>query len=421
MGIFNALFAGVNGINSNGNAISTLGDNIANVNTIGFKASRASFEDILAGSEANIGLGSRISSVSPQFSQGGFESSSSVTDLAIDGQGFFVVKNTDGSTFYSRSGQFIIDKDGYLINASNQRLQGFTVDVNHSITSNIDDIQISTAPVPPQPSDSITMSMNLDSNDTSPAAFSLTDPNGTSNFSSGVTVYDSLGNSHLVSLFFRKSAANSWEWFALVDGGEITGGTAGVYEQEANGTITFDTQGALVSATTTASDFDFVGAAQTQAINFDFGTGTGAGGTGLDGVTQFGSNSALSNITQDGYASGSLKSIDISQNGIITGNYTNGTTQNIAQVVLASFHNEEALVRVGNNNYRETLDSGSAIISAPAGAGKGSLVSHTLEQSNVDLANELIRMVIIQRGFQANSRTITTINDMLAQLVNLGQ
>ncbi len=422
MGIFNALFAGVNGINANGNAISSLGDNIANVNTIGFKASRASFEDILAGNQSNIGLGSRISNVTPQFSQGGFESSSSVTDLAIDGSGFFVVKSpTDDGTFYSRAGQYIIDKDGYVVNTDGLRLQGFTVDANHTITSNIDDVQVSNTPVPPSSTTSIEMDLNLSSNSSAPAAFDTTDPTGTSNFSSGVTVYDSLGNSHLTSIYFRKSASNAWEWYSLVDGGEITGGTAGVNVQTANGTLTFNTTGALTSSTTTATDFDFLGATQSQAIAFDFGTSIALGGTGLDGVTQFGSASALSNISQDGYASGSLKSLDIGGDGVITGNYTNGTTQTIAQIVLASFNNQEGLTRVGNNNYRDTLNSGGAILAAPGASGKGSLVSHTLEQSNVDLASELIRMVIIQRGFQANSRTISTVNDMLAQLVNLGQ
>jgi len=422
MGIFNALFAGVNGINSNGNAISILGDNIANVNTIGFKASRAAFEDILAGNESNIGLGSRISSVSPQFSQGGFESSTSLTDLAIDGSGFFIVKNpADGAELYSRAGQFVIDKDGFMVNSDGLRVQGYSVDQNFTITSNISDIQISTAPVAPEPTSTVEMDMNLSSNSTVPAAFDPTDPTTTSNFSSGVTVYDSLGNSHLTTIYFRKTAANAWEWFSLVDGGEITGGTPGTNVISANGTLNFDTSGALTSTVTSTSDFDFVGAAQSQTITFDFGTSTGAGGSGLDGATQFGSASALTNISQDGFSSGSLKSLDIATDGTITGNYTNGTTQTIAQLVLASFNNQEGLNRVGSNNYRETLDSGTPIRSAPTSSGKGGLVSHTLEQSNVDLASELIRMVIIQRGFQANSRTISTINDMLAQLVNLGQ
>ncbi|MBX7148462.1 flagellar hook protein FlgE [bacterium] len=421
MGIFTALFSGVNGINSNGNVISVIGDNIANVNTIGFKGNKAQFEDILAGNDT--GLGSRVSVVNPEFSQGGFESTGSVTDMAIDGDGFFILENpTDGSTFYSRAGQFIVDKDGYLVNADNYRVQGYQVDSSNNITSSIGDIVISKVPVAPQDTTTISVVANLDSNEIDPAAFDEDDPTGTSNFSAGITVYDSLGNSHLVTIYFRKtSTANSWEWKALVDGGEITGGTAGENEIEAAGTLTFDTDGTLVSATTSSSDFDFLGATQSQAITFDFGSSTDSGGSGLDGVTQFGSNSSVSNINQDGYASGSLKTFEISADGTITGNYSNGVTQTIAQVILASFNNPNELTRVGSNNYIETLDSGVPLISSPGTSGKGSIVSSTLEQSNVDLASELIRMVIIQRGFQANSRTISTVNDLLAQLVTLGQ
>lgn len=420
MGIFTALFSGVNGINSNGNVISVIGDNIANVNTIGFKGNKAQFEDILAGNDT--GLGSRVSVVNPEFSQGGFESTGSVTDMAIDGDGFFILENpTDGSTFYSRAGQFIVDKEGFLVNADNYRVQGYQIDSSNNITSSIGDIVISKVPVAPQDTTAIAVVANLNSNSTAPAAFDATDPTGTSNFSAGVTVYDSLGNSHLVTVYFRKDTANNWQWKALVDGGEITGGTAGVNEIEAAGTLTFGTDGTLVSATTSSSDFDFLGATQSQAMTFDFGTGTGAGGSGLDGVTQFGSQSSVSNISQDGYASGSLKTFEISSDGTITGNYSNGVTQTIGQVTLASFNNTSELSRVGSNNYIETLDSGVPLISAPGTSGKGSVVSSTLEQSNVDLASELIRMVIIQRGFQANSRTISTVNDLLAQLVTLGQ
>ncbi len=422
MGLFSALFAGVNGINSNGNVISVIGDNIANVNTIGYKGSRASFEDILAGAESNVGLGSRISSITPQFSQGGFESSSNVTDMAIDGAGFFVLRNaSDGSISYSRAGQFNINKDGFLVNADGLRVRGFQTDANNVVTSSVDDILISQTPVSPNATTAITIKMNLDSNEVAPAAFSTSNPTGTSNFSAGVTVFDSLGNSHLATIYFRKDSANSWQWFTLVDGGDITGGTAGVNFQTANGTLTFGTDGSLTTPVTTVSDFDFVGATQNQSITFDFGSDTSSGGTGLDGVTQFGSASAISNITQDGFSSGTLKSITVGSDGVISGNYTNGTTQTIAQMVLAGFNNVNALSRSGSNNYIETLDSGSPVLSAPGGSGKGTIISSTLEQSNVDLANELIKMVIIQRGFQANTRTISTVNDMLAQLVTLGQ
>lgn len=419
MGIFSALFAGVNGINSNGDVISVIGDNIANVNTVGFKSYRASFEDVLAG--AGIGLGSRVSDVTAEFSQGGFESSGNVTDLAIDGSGFFqVIDPNDSSVFFTRAGQFNINKDGYLVNPDGLRLQGFQTDANDAITSSTGDILISSAPVQPVATDEVTVVANLNSNSTVPGAFSTVNPGETSNFSAGVTVFDSLGNDHLVTVYFRKTSSNNWSWHALVDGGELTNPSSGVNVEAATGTLTFDTQGRLTASATTSSDFDFADATQNQTISFDFGTPTSLG-TGLDGVTQFGSASTITNITQDGFASGSLSSLSIDAEGVISGNYTNGTTRQIAQVMLATFNNSQALARAGSNNYTETLSSGAPIIGSPASGGKGSIVSNTLEQSNVDLANELIKMVIIQRGFQANSRTITTVNDLLAQLVTLGQ
>jgi len=421
MGIFSALFSGVNGINASGNVMSVIGDNIANVNTVGYKSSRAQFEDIMAGS--GVGLGSRIAAVTGQFSQGGFESTSEVTDVSLDGKGFFQLKDpNDGSTYYTRAGQFNLDKDGYLINPDGYRVQGFTLDsTTGNITSNVDAIQISQVPVPPSQTEEVVMSINLDSNESAPGAFATTNPTGTSNFSAGVTVYDSLGNDHLTTLYFRKSSTNTWAYYALVDGGELTTPSPGVNVTAASGTLLFDTDGSLLSVTEIANDFDFLGATQSQAITFNFGTSTDDGGTGLDGLTQFGSASTITNISQDGYASGSLKSIEIDSDGTVSGNYTNGTNQIITQLVVAKFNNEIALRRVGSNNYISTLDSGAAVLGAPSSGGNGALVSSTLEQSNVDLASELIRMVVIQRGFQANSRTITTINDLLAQLVTLGQ
>lgn len=419
MGIFSALFSGVNGINSNGNVISILGDNIANVNTIGFKASRATFEDILAG--GSTGLGSRIASVTQTFSQGGFESSSSLTDMAIDGKGFFRIRNADdGSIFYTRSGQFTIDQSGFLVNPDGYHLTGFGV-TNNVVTSNVQDIVISTEPVPPSATAEVNMNINLDANEVTPAAFDVADPVSTSNFSAGITIYDSLGNDHLVTTYFRKTGTNAWAWHAVVDGGELTGGTLGVNEVRAQGTLAFGTDGSLTTVVTSSSDFDFVGATQSQAIAFDFGSATGGGGTGLDGVTQFGSTSTITNITQDGFASGALKSIELNSEGVISGNYTNGTTRVISQLALASFPSEANLTRVGSNNYIETLDSGQATLGSPGSGGRGAIVQSTLEQSNVDLAEELIKMVVIQRGFQANSRTISTVNDLLANLVTLGQ
>lgn len=421
MSVFQALFAGVNGLNSNGEVTAMIGDNIANVNTSGFKSTRAEFEDILAGSSAVSGLGSRIGGTTTLFAQGGFESTTSVTDLAIDGEGFFPVYDTaSDTTYYTRAGQFFINKDGYLSNAQEQRLQGYGVDTSGNLTTTAADFQFTFDPVVPNPTTEIEVASNLSSDSTAPAAFSVANPVSTSNFAVGVTVYDSIGSTHLVTTYFRKSASNTWQWFALVDGGEITGGVAGTPEIEASGSMTFDASGKQLTMVTTASDFDFIGAAANQVVTFNFGTTT-ASGTGVDGVTQFGTASVLNDVAQDGYTSGNLTTIEFSHDGTITGNYTNGTRQTLGRVVLATFANEQGLKRIGGNAWEASLDSGTALVDGAENGGRGTLLSETLEQSNVDLASELIKMVIIQRGFQANTRTISVVNELLGSLVALGQ
>ncbi|MCP5464773.1 MAG: flagellar hook protein FlgE [Deltaproteobacteria bacterium] len=420
MSVFQALFAGVNGIGANGTVTAIIGDNIANVNTTGFKSARAEFEDILAGGGLASGLGSRVSGTTTQYAQGGFESTTSVTDLAIDGEGFFPVKDTaDGTTYYTRAGQFFIDKDGYMVNQQGLRLQGFGVDSSGNVSTTADDFQFTFEPVSPSATTTIDVAANLNSNSTPPAAFDVSDPVATSNFAAGITVYDSIGNSHLVTVYFRKQSTtnNNWSWYAVVDGDDITGATAA--QIEAQGILTFDNNGALTAEVVSATDFDFQGATQSQSILFDFGSVTSTG-SGVDGMTQFGTTSSLNDISQDGYTSGNLTTLEVSGDGTISGNYTNGTTQTLGQISLALFQNNQGLARVGGNAYEETIQSGVPLVDAAEAGGRGTVLSKTLEQSNVDLANELIKMVIIQRGFQANTRTISVVNELLGSLVNLG-
>ena len=418
MSVFTALFAGVSGINTNGEAVSIIGDNIANVNTHGFKSSRPEFEDVMAGTSSISGLGSKLEKSKITFSQGGFESTGIITDFAVEGKGFFIAKDTsDNSLYYTRAGQFSVDKDGYLTHTSGYRLQGYGVsESTGELLTTTDDMQLSYAPVPPSATTEIAVVANLDAQDVAPSTFSISDPAGTSNFSTGVTVYDSLGADHLVTTYFRKTASNSWQWYAVVDGSELTGGTDAI---QAQGVITFSSTGAQTAFAQSTNDFDFLGASQSQAITFDFGTTT-TSGTGLDGVTQFAQASAINNMSQDGYAAGSLTTIEIGGDGTISGNYTNGRTATLGQVALAVFQNEQGLERRGGNVFGVTIDSGEPLVAAPESGGRGTILSKTLEQSNVDLAAELIKMVIIQRGFQANSRTISLVNELLGSLVSIG-
>jgi flagellar hook protein FlgE len=419
MSIFTALFAGVNGLNSNGDAVSIIGDNIANVNTHGFKEARPEFEDVIAGVSSVEGLGSRLQGVTTMHSQGGFESTSVVTDMAIDGKGFFSVYDVDDATiYYSRAGQFHIDKDGFLVNVNQQRLQGFMVDDAGDLSTVTSDLELPLVPSPPLPTSEIVMQANLDAGEAVPAAFDVTDPIATSNFAVGTTVYDSLGNDHAITTYFRKTGANAWEYNSVVAAADHTLGADTICT---SGTFTFDGSGKqTATAVTLASDFDFAGGAdQNQAIAFDFGSTT-ATGSGLDGITQFGSDSTLTGLSQDGYKSGNLSSLVVSTDGTVTGNNTNGTTTVLGRITLTTFPSEGNLRRVGGNNFAATLESGEPLSDGAESGGRGSILSSNLEQSNVDLAAELIKMVIIQRGFQANSRTISVVNELLGSLVTLG-
>ncbi len=444
MAILTSLYAGISGINANGASLSVIGNNIANVNTVGFKASRASFADVLSQSLAGssgrtqIGRGSYLSDVSPMFTQGSLEATSSGLDLGIDGDGFFLVKDTAGATYYTRAGQFNVNKDGFMGNSEGLLLQGYQVDANGAISGTIDNIDVSSTSTPPNATSSARITANLDSRESAiGTGFNINDLTNTYHFSTSMSVYDSLGNEHLVTVYFTKvyedtagGTGNYWQWNAVADG---VSGTAVM----ARGYLQFDQSGALVAENVADmdidptdpaglnlpaafSDFDFTGGvAQSQSITFDFGTGTAVGGSGLDGTTQFGSVSSTLFQSQDGYASGSLKSLSINQNGVISGLYTNGQTRTLGQVVLGIFNNPHGLTKMGKNLYGESYDSGQPIIGAPNAGGRGRLLSNSLELSNVDLAEEFIKLITAQRGFQANSRVITATDEMLAELVNL--
>lgn len=314
-----------------------------------------------------------------------------------------------------------MDKDGNIVNPDGLILQGYQVDSAGNITGTIDDLTISSSTAPPRATTDVEIAANLDSSSTIPAAFDVNDPTSTSNFSTAMTVYDSLGNGHLTTVYFRKSAeaatGNTWEWYAVVDGAELTGGVTAI---QAQGTIDFDTTGAMDTVTTTLSDFDFSGGAtQSQAITFDFGSTIAGGGTGLDGTTQFGSTSATVSQNQDGYSSGALQGFSIDQEGLITGLFTNGQTRVLGQVVLSTFSSPDGLTMMGSNLYAESFESGQPIVGAPNTAGRGGIFANSLELSNVDLGSEFINLITAQRGFQANSRIITTTDEILGELVNL--
>jgi flagellar hook protein FlgE len=420
------MFAAVSGMNANGTALSVIGDNIANMNTVAFKGSNTSFRDVLSQSigNAQIGRGVLVEEVRPEFTQGAFESSSNVLDMAVDGDGFFIVKeNLD--TFYTRAGQFSADKTGYIVNSNGKRLQGYEYTPAGVGTSVIGDINVSSLNSQPSPTTNVDISVNLNSSDPIKAAFDVNNPDSTSNYSTSMTVYDSLGNGHLINVYFRKDTeaptGNTWQWFGVTDAADST---SGVSEIQANGTLTYTNGGALdveSAITYPTGGFDFIGgAAQDQQINFDFGTSiTTDSGTGLDGSTQYGAPSTTNFQDQNGFTSGALRTITMSQDGVMTGVFTNGQTRNIARVALAKFIAPSQLTKMGRNLYAEAHDSGQPIISEPGDTGTGYVLANTLELSNVDLASEFVKMITSQRAFQANSRIVSTTDELMMELVNL--
>ncbi len=435
-----SMFTAVSGMNVNGQGLSVVGDNIANMNTHGFKTSTVVFGDIVSQTVGSLGIGrgALLNEVSQEFTQGAFENTPNVLDLAVDGDGLFVVKKGN-STFYTRAGQFGIDKQGYATNPDGYRLQGYQFSVTGASSTVVSDINVASINSQPRNSSSATIYANLDSRSSIPGAFDVSTPETTSNFTSTITVYDSLGNAHVINIYYRKNQAittangwpsgypalggNEWQWYAVVGASDTTSGNT---EVQAQGTLEFNTNGALYnqSATTyplASGGFDFTGGAtQGQVIAFDFGDDiANDSGTGLEGTTQFGTTSTTSYLQQDGYSAGTLKNLTINNEGLMSGIFTNGQTKNIAQIVLAKFISQEGLKKQGNSLYAESYESGQPIVTSPGNSGTGQILSNTLELSNVDLAAEFVKMIILQRGFQANSRMVSTSDDLLNELVNL--
>jgi flagellar hook protein FlgE len=436
MSLLTSLSSGTTGLASAGSELAVVGDNIANASTVGFKTGRADFEDALAqevvGGTGQIGLGSRLQTVQTIISQGALSNTGVATDLALQGAGYFQVTGTTGAgrqgTFLTRDGQFTVDNQGFLVNQSGLRVQGYGADPTGAITSGLGDLQVGNASSAPQPTGTITVKGNLQS-DTGivPAAppFDPTNP-ATYSFSTSSTAYDSLGTNHQVQLYFAKTAdadpvagtPATWAWHAETDGGGITGGTAGTPVQIASGNLTFDNQGRLASMTTTTNSFNPKGATQNQSLTYNLGDPTNvAGGTGLAGLTQFADTSATTFVGQDGYAAGQLSSIQIDKTGTIQGLFTNGQTRPIGQVGVARVAAPDQLERTGGNLYAVTAASGEAVMGAAGDGGRAFMSSGTLEQSNVDIADQFVRMIAAQRNFEANSKTITTADQLLSELI----
>ncbi len=424
MGILSSMYTGVTGMTGQGEALSIYGDNIANANTTGFKVSRPEFSDVVAKSLKGvlggnqIGRGTKLSAVNPVFSQGSLVQTESATDLAISGDGFFVVEGQDGRSF-TRAGAFHFDKDGKLINADNYKVQGFLADSEGKITSKMGAISVDRTVVDAKPSKQVELFMNLDLRADKVLKFDPTKPEKTAHFATGATVYDTAGTPRVVTLYFNKLDDGKWEWRAMAKGEEIKNGKPGEMVEQAKGSLTFDADGRLMEQKMDKSAFNFVGSTKAdQKIEFNFGKSKKEGGDGLS-VTQYGTSSEAYKTTQDGYTAGTLAGLSFNDDGVLAAIYTNGQNINIAQVAIGKFENSEGLFKMGKNLFRESRNSGQATIGAPQSGGRGSVLAKSLESSTTDIANEFINLMTAQRNFQANSKVISVADDMMQDVLNL--
>ena len=406
---------GLSGLNSASKNLDVVSNNVANATVVGFKSSRALFADVYASSlsgagASEIGIGSRVAAISQQFSQGNVSSTSNPLDVAINGNGFFRLSKS-GTISFSRNGQFHLDPGGYLVNADNLRVTGYGVDAAANIVATTPiDIRIPTADIPPLATSTFRFGANLDAGSAQPtaAAFNLADPTSYNNTTSG-TVYDTLGNSHILSYYFVKTAtAGQWNMYASVDGTATTNVNLGAGAGNPL-VMNFDTSGTLTTAMPVNASLTIGGGAATPiAISLDMG-----------GTSQFGSPFSVNQLFQDGYASGRLSGINIGVDGTIKGRYTNGQSQNLAQIVLASFANPNGLKPIGQNQWSDSPDSGLAVVGTPNSGNLGVVQSSAVEDSNVDLTAELVSMIMAQRVYQANAQSIKTQDELLQTLVNL--
>ena len=408
----------ITGLNAASTDLNVISNNIANANSVGFKDSRGEFRDLIPvsimGGGVQVGLGTQVAAVSQRFTQGNINVTGNPLDMAISGQGFFVLKD-NGALMYTRAGAFGLTGDGnnYVINSAGQHLQGYQIDKNGKLGSGLVDLQIPAGSSGAQATAKVVAGLNLDARAKEPTA-PWVDPDPTAappvevdpnsyNYSTSTTVYDSLGVDHTVSMYFIKtSTPNAWDVRYVVDGGPGSAGPS---------TLTFTENGTLVTDPPLDINIDFpvdTGATTPLTVNFDFGN-----------TTQFGSPFFVSALSADGYTNGQVAGVEINSRGVMFAHYTNGQSKAFGQVALANFANPQGLIQLGNGNWAESADSGKPRVDVPGTGNLGDLQAGALESSNVDLTQQLVNMINAQRNFQANAQVIRTEDQLTQTIINL--
>jgi flagellar hook protein FlgE len=396
----------ISGLQAAQQDMGVISNNIANVGTTGFKRSDSLFAELytssLGGAGTQPGSGVTLERIRSDFGQGSFEFTSSQLDLAIDGNGLFVLQN-GSETLYTRAGAFRLDNDGFVVTEGGASLQGYGADDTGQINTALGNLQITNALLAQKPTQEITFNGNLDSRATAPTSvpFDATNPE-TYNFTSTTTVYDSAGAAHQVTMYFAKDATVASQYNVTVSIDDVV--------QDETASLLFDNAGVLDATSVTALNLASYAPANANAqpINIDFST-----------ITGYGATSATSGVTQDGYAAGQLAGFEFDRTGVAYATYTNGETRAVGQVALATFTNPSGLQSAGKTNFAESSTSGVASIGTPDSGARGVIRPSALESANVDLTVELLALIEAQRNFQSNAQAIQNANDASQAILQL--
>jgi flagellar hook protein FlgE len=431
---------GLSGLYAANKQLDVTGNNIANVATTGFKSSRAEFEDVysatrLGTGSKTIGNGVRLANVSQQFSQGDVNNTGNVLDMGIQGTGFFILSD-NGSLSYTRAGAFKTDAENYVVDNNGNRLQGYGVDANGKIVNGVlTDLKIDTTALKPNPTTKVDQTLNLNSAETLPtvATFSATDTNSY-NKTISTKVYDSQGNEHTMDQYYVKTGTNAWRVYTYMDG-RSPANPATTPPVPITADITFNSDGSINTLTAgagwtktgnTLTMTGWVPGTVTNAATIPVtwgpnGSIAAAGGIAFNMAltTSYNSPTARTAQYQDGYATGQISSLSIDATGVMTANFSNQQTKAIGQVAVASFANEQGLQPIGGTRWKETFASGVAGVDAPTTGTLGSVVSNSLEESNVNLTNELVELIKAQSNYQANAKTISTQSTIMQTIIQM--
>lgn len=432
---------GLSGLYAANKQLDVTGNNIANVATAGFKSSRAEFADVYSATRLGtgskvIGNGVRLANVSQQFTQGDINNTGNVLDMGINGSGFFTMSN-NGSISYTRAGTFKVDDKGYITNTDyTSRLQGYGVDANGKVINGVlTDLKIDTSNLAPKSTSLVTSTINLDS--TAPViddtvAAGKFDPTNLATYTKSFStpIYDSQGNMHPMDQYVVKTGANTWKVYTLVDGRnpDATGSDPKVTAPTPS-TMTFDSAGKLTQVSTLpgpviSSDLKLSGWVPGNVVNGTFKPNGAAANTAgitisMAQTTQYNADTARSIPTQDGYATGQITNLTIDGTGTLFANFSNNQNKAIGQVALASFTNEQGLQAIGGTSWKETFASGIPGYDAPQTGTLGSIQSNSLEESNVNLTNELVDLIKGQSNYQANAKTISTQSTIMQTIIQM--